>query len=86
MNRYSHDERLDLLDLAAVGDVGLDQQVVDLGRDRVRVLGHDRREQVRVADRVEDRGARPVATGQHEAERIAAGRRPDAVRVDDRAR
>ena len=51
MNRYSQTRRLDLLDLAEVGGVGLDEQVVDLRRDRVGVLGHERREQVRPADR-----------------------------------
>ena len=77
-------ERLDLLDLAAVGEVGLDQEVVDLGGDRVRVLGDDRREQVRRADRVQHGGARAVAAGQHQPERVPAGLGPDAVRVDDR--
>ena len=66
--------------------MGLDQQVVDLRRDRVGVLGHERREQVRVADRVEDALPGPVAAGQHEPERIAAGFRPDPMGVDDGAR
>ena len=59
---------------------------MDLGRDLVGVLADDRREQVRVPDRVEDRGARPIATGQDQPEGVAAGLRPDAMRVDDRAR
>ena len=54
MNRYSQSERLDLGDLAGVGRVGLDEQVVDFGGDDVRVLGDERGEQVDATDRVQD--------------------------------
>src|SRR5215207_3263798 len=57
------DELLDQLDLAAVGRVRLDQEVMDLGRDRVRVVRRKRREQPRLPDRVDHLGARLVATG-----------------------
>ena len=53
MNRYSQTSALISGDLARVGGVGLDQQVVDLGGDLVRVGVDERGEQVRVADRVE---------------------------------
>ena len=53
------DERLDQLDLLRVGGVGLDQQVVDLGGDGVRVLVDQRREDPRLADR--RRGPRAAA-------------------------
>ena len=36
-----------------------------------------RREEVRVADRVEDRRARPIAAGQHQPDGVAAGRAAD---------
>ncbi len=49
------DQRLDQGDLLRVGGVGLHEQVVDLRRDDVGVLGDDRREQVGLADRSEDR-------------------------------
>ena len=81
MNRYSQTSALISSILPAVGDVGLDQQVVDLGRDGVGVLGHDRREEVRVADRLEDRLARPVATGQDEPEGVTPGLGADPMRV-----
>ena len=55
MNRYCPDERLDLRDLPASAGMGLDEEVVDLGRDRVRVLGDERREQVALADRFDHR-------------------------------
>ena len=74
------DERLDELDLLVVGRVGLHEQVVDLGRDDVRVLRDDRREDVGLADRVEHGGARPVATGQDEPDRRALVARDDARR------
>ena len=61
-------ERLDLGDLAGVGRVGLDQQVVELGGDLVGVLRDERGEQVgrRMASRTRRRA---VAAGQDEAER-----------------
>ena len=75
------DQRLDHRDLVAVGRVGLDQQVVDLGCDDVRVLLDERREDVRLADRVEHRLARPVAAGQDEPDgrTLVAGDRRDAL-------
>ncbi len=62
----------------------LDEEVVDLRCDDVRVLRDDRREDVGVADRIDDGLARLIAAGQHQAQRVACGRCPDQVRVDDR--
>ena len=63
------DELLDELDLLDVRRVRLDEQVVDLRRDRVRVVGDERREEVGAADRLDDGLARPIAAGQDEADR-----------------
>lgn len=61
------DERLDQLDLARVGRVGLDQQVMDLRGYQVGVLLDQGGEEVRPANLVDDRLAGTVATGQHQA-------------------
>src|SRR4029450_5672361 len=74
-------QRLDLRDLVACAGLGLDEQVVDLRRHDVGVLLHERREDVRLADRVKDRLPGPVAAGQDQTDgrALVAGDRRDAL-------
>ena len=71
MCRNSHTSALISSIFSRVRGVGLDQQVVDLGGDRVRVLVDQRREHPGLADAVEDLGARLVAAGQDHPDRRA---------------
>ena len=71
MSRWSATSALIRAIFSRSAGMGLHEQVVDLRRDDVRVLRDDRREDVGLADRGEDRRPRPVAAGQHEPDRGA---------------